>query len=521
MPKRTLTIDRGGGGPFAVTLEEGVLTFGATPGEAEAVVRSLRVARVRCEIEVEDDVVEVCDAAAGATAEPRPLRAGESRRVGQAELRLEGEPAAPAPATPAAPVKHKQLRVTEGADQGQKFVLPDAGTVRVGKSGKHAEIVLRDLLASRVHCEITIDGDRVVVRHVEGEATSIEGRRLTQPGELHVGEVLRVGNTHMRLEPASLKEGTPIRPAAPAKPPGVADPAHLPHVGVDEMDQLAGHHLGHFKIEAVLGRGHSGWVFRADDIKTGTTVALKVLAPEFPADAAELQRFAQALKAAPALAHDHLVALHGAGRTGPYCWIAREYVDGESAAQVIQRLRDGGKPNWARAGRAAAHLARALGFLHEHRAVHGNLTPANVLVRHADKLVKLADLRLAQALDGSRHQQAFLEKKLLAELPYLAPEQTESNAFVDHLADLYSLGAVLYGLLTGRPPFEGATPEETLALVAESQPVRPGRYQKGIPGAFEGVVLKLLSKHQEDRYQTAGQLLADVEPILRDNDVTV
>jgi serine/threonine protein kinase len=166
-----------------------------------------------------------------------------------------------------------------------------------------------------------------------------------------------------------------------------------------------------------------------------------------------------------------------------------------------------------RAARVAIHLARTLRFLHKHKVVHGNITPNNVLIRAGDKQTKLADLMLVKALNGSVLQQSFLKKKLLAEAPYLAPEQTRAGAGGDEATDLYALGAVAYALATGRAPFAGETPEQIIDQVAHTAVPRPSKYQKGIPANFEAVLLKLLAKRQEDRYATADLLLGDLEPI--------
>src|SRR5262249_49559080 len=157
---------------------------------------------------------------------------------------------------------------------------------------------------------------------------------------------------------------------------------------------------------------------------------------EFPKGAGEMQRFIEGLKKVLPLRHAHLVNLFNAGKTGPYCWIALEYIEGESVAQALERL--GTKPNWKHALRLAVHGARALDFIHGQRLLHGNITPQNLLVRLSDKVVKLADLMLAQGLEGSALQAATLEFKLLAEMPYMSPEQVDPNAFVDHLSDIYS-----------------------------------------------------------------------------------
>src|SRR5262249_21234474 len=114
---------------------------------------------------------------------------------------------------------------------------------------------------------------------------------------------------------------------------------------------------------------------------------------------------------------------------------------------------------------------------------------------------------------GSALQQQTLERKFLAELPYLSPEHIDPDAPVDDLSDQYSLGAVVYGLLTGRPPFEGATPEETMAKIRAGRPVRPKEYQPAIPDALQAAVLRMLAARREERSRAAGPLVADLEAI--------
>src|SRR5262249_45355733 len=149
----------------------------------------------------------------------------------------------------------------------------------------------------------------------------------------------------------------------------------------DPLVALVSQTLGHYHADRLLGRGHSGAVFRATNVKTAQVVALKVLAPEFPASPAELERFTHELKVAQPIRHANLIALLGAGKTTTHCWIAREFVEGESAADVIARIAEGEKPSWTRAARVVVYLCRALDYLQQHRLVHGNITPRNVLLQ--------------------------------------------------------------------------------------------------------------------------------------------
>jgi serine/threonine-protein kinase len=276
---------------------------------------------------------------------------------------------------------------------------------------------------------------------------------------------------------------------------------------------LSGRTLGHFQVGAVLGRGFHGVVFEARDINKDQAVALKILRPPFPVDEKEMSQFTQTLKTILPLRHPHLLAVYGAGKAGSYCWIAREPVEGKTLAQILARVASQRKLNWLNGLRVAIHVGRALHYLHEHRVMHGDVTPHNILVRSKDKHTSLYNVMLLKALEGSRLQEQTLEGKLLAELGYLAPEQADPDAFVDELNDIYGLGAVVYARLTGRPPFQGDSPEETLTNIREGPLVKPRKIQPSIPEPMERVVLRMLARRQEDRYQNVADVVADLDRI--------
>lgn len=562
--KKILHIDSADQGRFSLAIENGALIVAAGPDDTEIAAHDLHVVRIHCEVEVSDEVVEFSahGSQVDQAAALRRLNAGEECRIGVAGFRFEdmtdevndsqSVKSTPSPATPT-PVprrlaaateseQRKQLLVIDGADQKEIFSLPEAGSITIGNTGRGATIGLHDFYVSGIHSVLEINGATIVVRHNEGKnGTLINGQRISQPQELHLGDVLRVGNSHLRLEVAGASDSAANRPpagtdgrqtagkprsgviplasATSGEPKPTSDDS--PAEGKDHLKDLEGQALGHYLLGSMLGTGHSGQVFRAQDQRTGQIVALKVLAPEFPTGAAELQQFAQALKEATPLRHANLVNLFGAGKSGPRCWIAREYVDGASADHLVERLKEESKLNWMRGLRVAVHLGSALVFLHEHKAVHGNITPKNVLISAVDKTTKLTDLMLSQALSGSRLQAAYLEPKLLSELAFMAPEQVEPDTFIDQLADLYALGAVVYTVVTGESPFSASSPEKLIAKIRETPVVKPSRYQPKIPFPFEGVILKLLAKRQEDRYQTALELMADLDVLAHDHQVKI
>jgi pSer/pThr/pTyr-binding forkhead associated (FHA) protein len=528
--KRTLVIDGPDPEHFFLAVEDGTLRVGDEPTHVEGVMRGLRVVRIRCEVEFEDDRDAVpLDGTDGADPQPRALGSGSVVHLGHADLALveslaadgPGPAAGPSPAAdpePAAPPVRRLLRVIDGADQGKLFSLPDTGVITVGKSDKHADFVLHDLYVSRVHCAVEVVEGRVIVTHLEGpNGTLIDGRPISRPEVLPAGSVLRVSNTHMRLEVGTFNDAPPN----PAGSSGVLRAPSKEANRVSEPSPPEAPVFGHYRLGPVVGRGHSGVVHQATDVRTNQPVALKVFHTQFPAAQAELERFARAVRSVQPVRHPNLVTPLGAGRTGSHCWLAREFVDGESAADVIARVAAGDKPSWGRAARMVAHLARAVDCLSGHRLIHGNITPRNVLIRKGDHAAVLADLGLADALEGSKLGESFREEKRLAELPYLAPEQAEEGAFVDASADLYAVGALAYALIAGRPPVAGRSPEEILDRVRQGRVVRPGAYYKKVPAAFDGLLMKLLALHQEDRYPTAAAVLADLEPIAHAHEIRI
>lgn len=401
-----------------------------------------------------------------------------------------------------------RFHVIDGADTGRFFPLPEKGTVLIGNSRKHADIHLNDLYVARVHCQVDVAEGKIVVAQIDtAHDTMLNGQKIRQHG-MKAEDVLRVGNSHLRLEEC---EAPP-----PTSEPGKSGvhAGRLPQVSGDQLEDLAEHTLAHYQLERVIGRGNFGVVFHAQDVKNNRVVALKVLSPEFPKNDAEMQNFVRVFKAVLPLRHPQLVTVYGAGKTGPYTWIAREFVEGESLALSIVRLKEARRIDWTVALQVGLDIGHALEFIHGHHLMHGNITPENILFDIDAERAKLADLQFTKALEGSTLFEATLEKKVAAEAAYLAPEQTIPGAFVDNLCDIYGLGAVTYALLTGQPPFIGDGPEDVLAQVREAPPDRPRKYQKSIPAEMERIVMKMLAKRQEERYATPAELLADLQPLV-------
>jgi hypothetical protein len=404
-----------------------------------------------------------------------------------------------------------QLLVIAGPDVGRVFTLHPGDDNILGR-GKDALYQVNDPRTSRNHCQVVRAGDLVTVLCLGGSGGTFVNGKPVQKQSLKPGDVLRVGDTQMRLQVGDLPVDG-FRDAAALGAPAAAKP--------DQLQALSGQKLSRYDVGPVIGQGSTCMVFHAADTTDNRAVALKVLLPEFARDEDEVQRFVRAIKTVLPLRHPNLVTVYAAGKTGPHCWVAMEYVAGEDMVRVIERIGVAGMLDWRYAFKVAVQVARALAYAHEQQIVHRNVTPKNILLETPTKTVKLGDLIKAKALEGVLAKQITRPGELIGDVTYMSPERTRGTTDVDVRSDLYGLGATTYALLTGRPPLEGATMVEKIAKIRNEAPVKPTKYHMAIPSGFEGIVLKLLAKRPEDRYASAAELLKELERVGRLNGVTV
>jgi WD40 repeat protein len=271
--------------------------------------------------------------------------------------------------------------------------------------------------------------------------------------------------------------------------------------------------VGEYEVLGELGRGGMGVVYKARDGRLGRVVALKMLlggAFEHPSRRA---RFLWEAAAVARLQHPHIVQVYEAGEhrgDGGEChpYFTLELVEGGSLAD---RLADQLPPP-RQAAAWLEQVARAVHYAHERGIVHRDLKPSNILLT-ADGQPKLCDFGIAKALEG---ESVKTQSGLLVGTPeYMAPEQLDGSGRVGPAADVYALGAVLYTLLVGRPPFRAAGLAETLSLVAGHEPAPPRRWQPSVPADLETVCLKCLHKAPAGRYASAGELADDLARFLK------
>jgi serine/threonine-protein kinase len=290
-------------------------------------------------------------------------------------------------------------------------------------------------------------------------------------------------------------------------PPSDALPPHygLPPLPLsDKLPEIPG-----YVVEGILGRGGVGVVYKARHLKLGRPVALKMLLAGPYASAPELMRFMREAQAVAALDHINIVQVHDVGELEGRPYYTMELVEGGSLAQ---RLAGAPQPA-AGAATMVATLARAIHTAHQRGIVHRDLKPGNVLLT-LEGTPKISDFGLARYLD--REGALTLTGARVGTPSYMAPESAAGKTSeIGPQADIYSLGGILYEMLTGRPPFRGETTAETERQLLTQEPVPPSRLNAKVPRDLQTICLKCLNKDPQRRYTTAAALADDIERFQR------
>jgi pSer/pThr/pTyr-binding forkhead associated (FHA) protein len=351
------------------------------------------------------------------------------------------------------------LRVASGPDAGRTFDLHERVKLVIGR-GEKSDTRLTDQSVSRLHCELTWENAEFKLTDLDSVGgTFVSGKKIKEHSLKH-DEEFQIGGTRLKLHTSGIADARTLQAAQkPAR-------ELKPDEGV-----LTSKTFSHYELGALLARGKTGTVYKAKDTRDGKDVAFKVLHSDFTQDPEDVQRFIRAMTTAVELKHPNLIALYGAGKQGDTCWFAMEYVDGDPLTNLIEKFGTLKMLDWQFALRVGAHIAQALEAAHEKHIIHRNVAPESIMVRKQDNAAKLGDMMLAKALEGIKAKQITKPGELVGDIAYMAPERTKSDVEVDTRADIYGLGATLYALLTGKPPFQGKTLVETIAQIRHTRPI--------------------------------------------------
>lgn len=355
-------------------------------------------------------------------------------------------------------------------------------------------------------------------------AWSVSDPAATAPSLAGLSALEQAGNRSQTTPQRSIDATEPGFASAPTRVEGNPRAALPP----DAPRQLGG-----YQILSELGRGAMGSVFLARQLSLNRNVALKTIQSHYADNPAFIARFTREAYAAAQLSHHNVVQIYDLGQERGTQFFSMEFVRGSSLDQIV---KSAGKLDAEAAVGYVLQAARGLQFAHQQGLVHRDVKPANLMLSDAG-VVKVTDLglvktpELARELDAAEAQPAgdappggsslsaapanITQVNVAMGTPaYMAPEQAQNAAGVDHRADIYALGCTLYVLLTGRPPFDGASALEVLTKHRTEPVVRPEVIVKRIPPALSEICVKMVAKRPEDRYADMGEVIRALEGFL-------
>ena len=282
------------------------------------------------------------------------------------------------------------------------------------------------------------------------------------------------------------------------------------------MALAAGTLLGRYEIRGPLGSGGMGEVYLAEDTQLGRAVALKILPADLTSDPQRMHRFAQEARTASALNHPNILTIHEIALEGPQPFIVTEHIEGMTLRDylIIKRMSFGQALNFA------LQTAGALAAAHKAGVVHRDIKPENIMIRD-DGYIKVLDFGLAKMTlrpDATPEAVTLLNTDpgmILGTARHMSPEQARGFE-LDARTDIFSLGTVLYEMITGRAPFEGPTNSDVIASILREDPPPLGRYAPEAPAELQRIVNRALAKNRDERYQTAKDLATDLKNLNRE-----
>src|SRR6476659_6733042 len=280
----------------------------------------------------------------------------------------------------------------------------------------------------------------------------------------------------------------------------------------EQADLLVGQTIGHYKISKRIGTGGMGEVYLTTDITEGRKAALKLLPTRFTSDAQRLKRFQQEARALVGLNHPNILTVYEIGEDHSTHYIASELIEGETLRQRLAR----GRIEVGEAVDLAIQVASALAAAHETGIVHRDIKPENIMLR-PDGYVKVLDFGIAKLAESTFAEATADEAEsvtlagtnlgsIWGSVRYMSPEQAR-GAQVDKGTDIWSLGVVLYEMVTGHAPFTGDTPREVMSSILEKEPPPLTHYIAHAPAELQQIISTTMRKDREERYRSAHELL--------------
>ncbi|MEM9367496.1 MAG: FHA domain-containing serine/threonine-protein kinase [Planctomycetota bacterium] len=407
------------------------------------------------------------------------------------------------------------IEVVAGPDCERSFQCPKGCSLMVGR-GSDSDTRIADPKISRIHCELRSEAEGLIIIDRGGSGgTLIDGEPLDGSCRLLSGVELELGQSRLRIRSnASLDQKTIQSKTGPHVASVLEEPRSRLGPPPDSilgggvgLQNLVGEKLHRFRIDACVVHGRNSDIYRAFDTRRERVVALKVMHPRIMSTDEQRERFVRAMRTTLPIRHPNIVRLYKAGRKGSLCWAAMEWIDGISVKELIEQLGVGGMLDWKETWRIAVQIGLALRQVEQHQIVHRNVTPSNLMRRQNSRDYVLMDLVLSRAQDLISAPQLTRPGDVLGEIAYIAPERFLNGAVQDPRSDQYGLGATLYTLLCGRPPYDALDVGGIIEQTRSHSPQHPIEFQLGLDERFGDVVMKMISKSPENRFSSSEELI--------------
>jgi formylglycine-generating enzyme required for sulfatase activity len=334
-------------------------------------------------------------------------------------------------------------------------------------------------------------------------------RYLKQGGMVTPGQL----DQALQIQARSIDLGKPVTLAAALVEVGAITPVQKEALEkkITAEEKKGTQQLLHYRLLKKLGEGAMGVVYLAEDTKEKVKVALKILPRKHAADPEFMKRFRRESEAACRLRHPNIVRAFEAGEDVGYHFYVMEYCEGEALDAALKRA---GILPWSRSLEIVRDVARGLQYAHAQGFIHRDIKPANIFIT-LDGMSKILDLGLSKNIDEADQSFRTLSGAVVGTPHYISPEQATSAKSIDGRTDYYSLGATLYHLLTGEPPFSGTTLYEILSKHVNAELPNPQDLAENIPDGVVHVLRKMMAKSANDRYGDGGELIRDLDLVLQ------
>ena len=389
-----------------------------------------------------------------------------------------------------APVAYLVIKSFVGEDE--IFPLKEGDELLAG-SGDLCPVRIDGSGVEGSHCKFTASGDNILIEDIsEREGVYVNGTKIDRCS-LKFGDLVLLGRAPLML--------------TPGLPSGRTDAEHAErprdHLLETEPASLVGRTVGKYRFLRLLGTGGMAVVLLAEQVMLNRPVAVKVLRKEMVPNRKAVDRFVREALAGAQLNHSNIVQIYDAGTLGGLLFIAMEYVEGEDVGQWIKRF---GKLPLNLAVSIAIQVAVGLDFAHQKGVIHRDVKPSNVMFSK-DGRVKILDLGIAKVLHAAAPEKA---RTGVGTLVYMPPEQTRDAASVDHTADIYSLGATLYKMLTGQPPFKKRTVESMVRAIRRDRLPDPRVHAPDLPEGLVEIVKIAMAKKPQNRFKTVREMQSEL-----------